>query len=147
MIIIVKIALFAIIATPCLACALDKNGNFESRDEQDRYIEKQLELMVNEINSQAPVMLDSDTQFKYASVLNKTVTFTYKLVKVSSGSFSPTAISEFKKITLINMNESACKTQSTRTLIDLGVTYMYIYTGNDDRFITNVVLGKYDCDK
>jgi hypothetical protein len=35
---LVKILLFTFIAMPCSLYALDKNGNFESREEQDRYI-------------------------------------------------------------------------------------------------------------
>lgn len=35
---LIKTLLFTFIAMPCSLYALDKNGNFESRDEQDKYI-------------------------------------------------------------------------------------------------------------
>ena len=143
---LIKILLFTFIAMPCSLYALDNNGNFESREEQDRYIAATLKKMAVEINSQAPMMLDADTQFRSALVLNKTINFSYQLV-LSSNELSPSALKQLNKTIWGNMNDNACKVQATRTLIDLGVSYVYIYFGNDDRLITRVVLDKYICNK
>jgi spore germination cell wall hydrolase CwlJ-like protein len=103
--------------------------------------------MAVEINSQAPMMLDADTQFRSALALNKTINFSYQLVNLSSKELSPSARKQLNKTIWGNMNDNACKVQATRTLIDLGVSYVYIYFGNDDRLITRVVLDKYICSK
>lgn len=144
---LIKILLFTFIAMPCSLYALDKNGNFESKDEQDKYIAATLKKMAVEINSQAPMMLDADTQFKFAIALDKTISFSYQLVNLSSRELSSSALKEFNKTIWNNMNDNACKVQATRTLIDLGVRYVYIYFGNDDRLITQVVLKKYICNE
>lgn len=144
---LIKILLFTFIAMPCSLYALDKNGNFESKDEQDKYIAATLKKMAVEINSQAPMMLDADTQFRSALALNKTINFSYRLVNLSSKELSSSALKQFNKTVWGNMNDNACKVQATRTLIDLGVSYVYIYFGNDDRLITQVVLNKYICNK
>lgn len=144
---LIKILLFTFIAMPCSLYALDKNGNFESKDEQDKYIAATLKKMAVEINSQAPMMLDADTQFKFALALDKTISFSYQLVNFSSRELSSSALKELNKTIWNNMNDNACKVQATRTLIDLGVRYVYIYFGNDDRLITQVVLNKYICNK
>lgn len=144
---LITILLFAFIAMPCSLYALDKNGNFESREEQDRYIVATLKKMAVEINSQAPMMLDAETQFRSALALNKTINFSYQLVNLSSKELSPSALKQLNKTIWGNMNDNACKVQATRTLIDVGVSYIYIYFGNDDRLITRVVLDKYICSK
>lgn len=141
---LIKILLFTFIAMPCSLYALDKNGNFESKGEQDRYIAATLKKMTVEINSQAPIMIDAETQMSYVLSLNKTINFTMKLVNVSSKEVNA---KEINKYAWDNVNDIACKNQATRYLIDLGVSYVYIYFGNDDRLITRVVLDKYICKK
>lgn len=122
--------------------ALDKNGNFESKEEQANYIAAILKNMVIEINNQTPIMLDKETQMTHVLALNKTINFNYKLVNVSSVEANS---EEIKKLALFNMNDIACKDQATKALIDLGVTYVYIYFGNDNRLITRASLSKYKC--
>jgi hypothetical protein len=142
---LIKILLLIFTAMPCTLYALDKKGNYESKDEQDKHIAATLKKMAVEMNSQAPIMLDADTQFRSALALNKTISFTYWLGNLNSNDLSSSALNKLNETVLSNMNENACKVQATRTLIDLGVSYVYIYFGNDDRLITQVVLNKYIC--
>lgn len=144
---LIKIFLFAFIAMPCSLYALDKNGNFESKDEQDKYIITTLKKMAVELNSQTLMMLDAETQFRSALALGKTINFSNQLVNLSSKDVSLSALKQLNKTIWANMNDNACKVQATRTLIDLGVSYIFIYFGNDDRLITQVVLNKYICNK
>lgn len=141
---LIKILLFIFIAMPCSLYALDKNGNFESKEEQDKYIVATLKKMAVEINSQAPIMIDAETRMSSVLSLNKTINFTMRLVNVSSKEVNA---KDINKYAWGNVNDIACKNQATRDLIDLGVSYVYIYFGNDDRLITRVVLDKYICNK
>lgn len=141
---LIKIFLFTFIAMPCSLYALDKNGNFESKEEQDKYIAATLKKMAVEMNSQAPIMLDAETQMSSALALNKTINFTMRLVNLSSKEVNA---KDINKYAWSNVNDIACKNQATRNLIDWGVSYVYLYFGNDDRLITRVVLDKYICNK
>lgn len=122
--------------------ALDKKGNFESKEEQDRYIALTLKEMAKEFNNQAPIMIDSETQISSVLVFGKTINFNTRLVNLSSKVVNP---DELKRYVWGNVNDIACKNKATMDLIDLGVSYVYIYFGNDDRLITRVVLDKYYC--
>lgn len=73
---------------------------------------------------------------------NKTINFTMRLINLSSKEVNA---EELNKYVWCNVNDIACKNQATRDLIDLGVSYVYIYFGNDNRLITRVVLDKYEC--
>ena len=44
-----------------------------------------------------------------------------------------------------NLNHTVCKSKATRDLIDLGVQYVYLYSGNDGMLVTRVVIDKYHC--
>jgi hypothetical protein len=132
----------AILLLPSWLYALDKDGNFESIEEQDIYIADTLKKMVIEMNSQAPFMMDSETQFSSALALKKTINFTMRLINLSSKEVDAKEISKY---VWANVNDIACKNKATRDLIDLGVSYVYIYFGKDDRFITRVVLDEYKC--
>ena len=122
--------------------ALDKNGNFESIEEQDKFIADTLKKMAMEMNSQAPFMMDSETQFISAMALQKTINIRVRLVNFSS---TEVDAKEINRHVWANENDIACKNKATRDLIDLGVSYVYIYFGNDDRLITRVVLNEYRC--
>jgi len=135
--------LVVFLLAPSTIFALDENGNFESIEEQDRFIAETLKKMAIEMNSQTPFMMDSETQFSSALSLGKTLNFTMRLINFSSKEVNT---DELSKYVLENVNDIACKNEATRNLIDLGVTYVYIYFGNDDRFIMRVALEKYECD-
>ena len=131
---------FLAISSPLYA--LDESGNFESKEEQDRYIIATLKKMAMEMSSQAPMMMDSETQMSSVLALDKTINFTMRLVNLSSKEVNA---EELNKYVWGNVNDIACKNKATRDLIDLGVSYVYIYFGNDNRLITRVVLDKYKC--
>jgi hypothetical protein len=52
---LIKILLLIFTAMPCTLYALDKKGNYESKDEQDKHIAATLKKMAVEMNSQAPI--------------------------------------------------------------------------------------------
>ncbi len=124
------------------ATALDKNGNFESKQEQDAFIAVTLKKMASEMNSQAPVQLDEDTRMMSVIVLQKTITFNMRLVNYTASQVDPTRVAQAAKE---NLNYTVCRSKATRDLIDLGVQYVYLYSGNDGKLVTRVVIDRYRC--
>lgn len=133
----------AIVVSMCTsAFALDKNGNFESRQEQDAFIASTLKKMAAEMNSQTPIQLDEDTRIMSVVALQKTITFNMRLPKYKSYQVEPKVISQAAKESL---NHAVCKSKATRDLIDMGVQYVYLYSGNDAKLITRVAIDRYRC--
>ena len=124
------------------AFALDKNGNFESTQEQDAFIASTLKKMAGEMNSQTPIQLDEDTRMMSVIALRKTITFNMRLPNYKSSKVDPKVIEQTARE---NLNDTVCKSRATRNLIDLGVQYVYLYSGNDAKLITRVVIDKYRC--
>ena len=124
------------------AFALDKNGNFESKQEQDAFIASTLKKMAGEMNSQAPIQLDEDTRMMSVIALQKTITFNMRLPNYKSSQVDPKVIAQAARE---NLNHTVCKSKATRDLIDMGVQYVYLYNGNDAKLITRVVIDKYRC--
>lgn len=122
--------------------ALDKSGNFESKQEQDAYISATLKKMAGEMNSQAPIQLDEDTRMMSVTALQKTMTFNVRLPNYGSSQVDPKRIEQVAKE---NLNHTVCLSKATRDLIDVGVKYIYLYSGNDGKLITRVVIDKYRC--
>ena len=124
------------------AFALDKNGNFESKQEQDAFIASTLKKMAGELNSQAPVQLDEDTRMMSVIALQKTITFNMRLPNYNASQVDPRRIAQAARE---NLNHTVCRSKATRDLIDLGVQYVYLYSGNDGKLITRVVIVNYRC--
>lgn len=124
------------------AHSLDKNGNFESQQEQDAYLITTLKNMAKEINAQTPIQLDEHTKLTSVIALQKTITFNYLLHRTSYRDINP---QELNKIALENLNHSACQSKATKNLIDLGVEYVYIYFSNDGKQITRAAIKNYRC--
>jgi len=124
------------------ANSLDKNGNFESKQEQDAFISETLKKMAGEINSQTPVQLDEETQVMSVIALQQTITFNMRLTNYNLSQVDPNSIAQAARE---NLNHTVCQSKATRDLIDLGVQYAYLYSGNDGKLITRVVIDKYRC--
>ena len=124
------------------ALSLDKNGNFESKQEQDVYLIATLKNMAKEINAQTPIQLDEYTKLTSVIALQKTITFNYLLYRTNYKDVNP---QELNKIALENLNHSACQSKATKNLIDAGVEYVYIYFSNDGKQITRASIKNYRC--
>lgn len=124
------------------AMALDKSGNFESKQEQDAFIASTLKKMAGEINAQAPIPVDEETKLISTIALQKTITFNMRIPKYKSFEVDPKDINQIAKE---NLNHTVCKSAATRNLIDLGVQYVYLYSGSDGKLITRLVIDKYRC--
>jgi hypothetical protein len=140
-------ALRAIAAVLCVALAgpafaLDKNGNFESRQEQDAFIATTLKKMAGELNAQTPIQLDEDTRMMSVIALQKTITFNMRLPRVKSSEVDPDNLARFARE---NLNHTVCKSKATQKLIDLGVEYVYLYSGSDAKQIARVSIKSYRC--
>ncbi len=122
--------------------SLDKNGNFESRQEQDEFLIVTLRNMAREMNAQTPISLDEYTKLTSVIALQKTITFNYLLHRTNYNEINP---QELNKVALENLNHSACQSKATQDLIDLGVEYVYIYFSNDGRQITRASIRSYRC--
>ena len=132
----------ALLVLSANAFALDKNGNFESKQEQDAFIASTLKKMAGEMNSQTPIQLDEDTRMMSVIALQKTITFNMRLPYYKSSQVDPKVIAQAARE---NLNHTVCKSKATRDLIDMGVQYVYLYNGNDAKLITRVVIDKYRC--
>ncbi len=121
---------------------LDEDGNFASQVEQDRYLAQTLRNMALEMKSQMPMMLDAETRMDNVIALRKTINFYMTVVNHKASDVDPNSIEE---VALENLNQIACRNKATRDLIDAGVTYVYIYTGNDGLLITSVAYNEYEC--
>ncbi len=142
-----KISRFAIAAVVAFlsipyAAALDKNGKFESQQERDTYIAVTLKKMATEMNSQAPIQLDEDTRMMSVIALQKTLTFNIQLFNYKASQVNP---NRFSQVIKENLDHTVCKSKATRDLIDLGVQYVYLYSGNDGKLVTRIVIDKYRC--
>ena len=124
------------------ALSLDKNGNFESKQEQDVYLIATLKNMAKEINAQTPIQLDEYTKLTSVIALQKTITFYFLLYRTNYKDVNP---QELNKIALENLNHSACQSKATKNLIDAGVEYVYIYFSNDGKQITRASIKNYRC--
>jgi hypothetical protein len=124
------------------ASALDKNGNFESWEEQDAFIAMTLKKMAGEMNSQTPIQMDEDTRMMSVLALQKTITFYARLTRVSSSDVDPNLIAQVARE---NLNHIVCQDKATRKLIDLGVEFVYLYSGNDGKQIARVSIKSYRC--
>ncbi len=132
----------ALLVLSANAFALDKNGNFESKQEQDGFIASTIKKMAGEMNSQTPIQLDDDTRIMSVIALQKTITFNMRLPNYKSSQVDPKVIGQAARE---NLNNTVCKSKATRDLIDMGVQYVYLYNGNDAKLITRVVIDKYRC--
>lgn len=124
------------------AIALDKNGKFESKAERDAFIAETLKRMAREMNSQMPIQLDEETRAMSAIALQQTITFNYRLTNYAASQVQPKRI---EQVARENLNLIVCKSKATRDLIDMGVQYVYLYSGNDGKFVTRVVVDRYSC--
>lgn len=136
------VALGAFLAHLGSAVALDKNGNFESKQEQDAFIAATLKKMAGEMNAQAPIQLDEDTRMMSVIALQKTINFNMRLPRYKASDVDPNLIAQVARD---NLNHIACKSKATRDLIDLGVEYVYLYSGSDGKLITRVAIKSYRC--
>lgn len=125
-----------------MSYALDKNGNFESKQEQDNFIGVTLKKMAREMNAQTPIQLDEDTRLMSVIALQKTINFNMRLPRYKSSDIES---AKFAQITRENLNATVCKSKSTRDLIDLGVEYVYLYTGNDGVLVSRIAIKNYRC--
>lgn len=136
------IAAVVVIVSMSNAAALDKNGNFESKQEQDAFIAVTLNKMAAEMNSQSPVLVDEDTRMMSVIALQKTITFNMRLIHFKADQVDPNRVAQAAKE---NLNHTVCKSKATRDLIDHGVQYVYLYSGNDGKLVTRVVIDRYRC--
>lgn len=124
------------------ARALDKSGNFESKQEQDAFIAATLKKMAGEMNAQTPIQLDEDTRMMSVIALQKTITFNMRLPRYKASEVDPNRIAQVARE---NLNHIVCKSKATRDLIDLGVEYVYLYNGSDGKLVTRVAIKSYRC--
>lgn len=74
--------------------------------------------------------------------LQKTIMFYMRLQNYKSSQVDPKVIAQTARE---GLNDTVCKSKATRNLIDMGVQYVYLYSGNDAKLITRVVIDKYRC--
>lgn len=135
-------AVIALSAVTFNAAALDKNGNFESVHEQDAFIAVTLKKMAGEVNQQTPIQVDEATRLMSAIALQKTLTFNYQL---TIHRVSEIDVTRLQQVARENQNQIACRNKATRTLIDLGVVYVYAYSDKDGKMVTRVPMSGYRC--
>ena len=139
---VILLATAAFLGVAFNASALDKNGNFESMQEQDEFIVRTLKNMAVEINAQTPIQLDEETMVMFVVALQKTITFNMRLPRVRFSDVDPSSLAQIARE---NLNHTVCQDKATQKLIDLGVEYVYLYSDRDGKQITRVVIKSYRC--
>ena len=137
--------LFAAVNMVCClnsAFALDQRGNFESIQEQDAFISTTLKKFAREINEQTPLQLDGESKLMSVFAYQKTINFNVLLPLYK---FSEIEKNQLDKLISENLNHRICKTKASRDLIDLGVEFVYFYSGNDGKLITRIAIKGYLC--
>ena len=134
--------LIIMVATTTQSFSSSYDEPFKSQAEMDLFIASSLKDIAGQMSSQMPMMMDPETRADAVFSTGKVLNFRATLINIGSAEINA---EELNKHILNNVNEIACKDKATRELIDLGVSYVYFYFGNDDRLITKVVLDKYKC--
>lgn len=134
--------LIILLGTTSQSLSSNYDEPFKSQAEMDLFIASALKDMAGQMNSQMPMMMDPETRADAVFSTGKVLNYRATLINIPSTEINA---AELNSHVLNNVNEIACKDKATRDLIDLGVSYVYLYFGNDDRFITKVVLDKYKC--
>ncbi|MCL4844905.1 MAG: hypothetical protein KJ066_00075 [Acidobacteria bacterium] len=129
-------------ALAAVVCVPGSSPRFASQKDQDEFLAATLRRSAGELNAQTPLRLDEDTQVMSVLALQKTLTFNLRLPRVSSAAVDRSVV---ERTALENLNHTVCQSKATRDLIDMGVQYVYLYYGNDDKLIVRVVINKYRC--
>jgi len=95
----------------------------------------------NENNKDLPMIIDEITQLTTTTVEGNDLVYIYKLIGEHEPISQQTLESSFRK----DFTDELCLNQETRTLLDIGVGFVYRYFGNDNKLIGEILVKKSDC--
>lgn len=86
---------------------------------------------VRQINTQVPITIDELTTVTAARLQGRRIQYRYEI----SRDLSAAQISSFRQYASTQNQQSICQNSETRTLIDLGGEFEYVYYGPGDRYL------------
>jgi len=97
---------------------------------------------VSELNSNLPMMVDSETRLDNAVGFNKILKYNNTLINYTANEISPSNIYNAldKKIT-----NSVCTSKEMKIFLDNDITISYSYSGKNGKFIIDITVSKSKC--
>ena len=106
-------------------------------------IEKELAIIADSTNKTLPMMVDKETRFdKIEASSGLHLNHFYTLYNYSSRDIEPSLIQTNVKP---DVKKKLCTTEKIKPYLQLGVTYGYVYRGNDGVEINRFEINKNDC--
>lgn len=98
--------------------------------------------VASEVNKQAPMMVDRDTELSNAIGANGTLVYNYRLVNIDASQISENDLRSFRPSVIA----SVCSTPATRDgLLNRGVTMRYSYADRNRVYIGSFDVRETDC--
>ncbi len=102
---------------------------------------EELTSIANELNKSTPMMVDKETRLDNVMGFENTLTYYYTLVNYSSQTINSDFGDNMDRI----LTNKVCSSPDVAIFFKKGVALGFYYNGNDDRFISKVVLTPRTC--
>ncbi len=138
-----KTALLAILVAMLVSAGLRMSGFSFFGSKTDPRSQEFLSKVAAEINKNAPVPVDADTEMIGAEGLEGVLVYKYRLVNLSADELDAAQVHEAMKPQL---TAGACGTPQTREkFLDQGIALRYVYSDKDLRPVTQIDVTGADC--
>lgn len=118
------------------------DGTAAAAGPEQANIEAALVQSAKTINQQLPVMVDKVTRLDLVMAAGKQLFYKYTIVNTPGRGLDKAGFSGAVRPMLVT---NACTAEETRKLLQLGVSYNYIYIGSDGVVIDTIKVGRADC--
>jgi hypothetical protein len=108
----------------------------------DTAISRKLIETSRQINQQVPVMVDDETRLDTTIVTGKQLCYKFTLVNVSKAQINKVTL---RKHLLENFKNNICNNDKATKLLNLGVSFYYVYSDKSGRIVADEVLSQRDC--
>ena len=126
------VAAFAKVIIKEVASSMKQNGA----------VEKLLLEVSAKTNKQLPVMVDEETRCDMTMVAGSKMVYKYTMIHYSS---NKEINQKFKKEITKTLVENQCSQENTVKLLNMGVSYNYIYFDKDGLMIASIDIDKSNC--
>lgn len=102
-----------------------------------------LAKVVNEVNKQAPMMVDAETELMNAHALDGVIGYNYRMVNFEANELDPQIFIDQVRPATVN---SVCTTPETRdSFLKNDITMRYTYYGRSREFVVSFDVTRADC--
>ncbi len=95
----------------------------------------------NEINKSLPMMVDKDTRLESTIGKKGVLEYHYNLLNTKSNDINLSQLNSFTK----SLKNKVCSNPDTKSFLGRSISLSYVYYGNDDTFITKIIVTPEDC--